>query len=175
MVAHMARPRISLCCENFGEFLHEAKLRCRAHPAVPEGMLREPIEFNGSIVPSTRRPCQSKVAKSEGPTWSLHLITLRGRRNLTRRQITVETLIELKGMVSSHFMSSSIVESKSSGFRGQKPLTRPLQVRFDNWSCPSFSFLFLRCWEFVRHVTSRMVKARPGRMRRPFPHRPCRR
>ena len=73
MVAHMARPRISLCRENFGEFLPEAKLRCRARPAAPEGMLRGSIEFNGPIVPSARKPCQNKVAKSEGPTWSLHV------------------------------------------------------------------------------------------------------
>ena len=84
MVAHMARPRISLCCENFGEFLPEAKLRCRARPAVPEGKLRGTIGFNGSIVPSVRKPCQKKLPKAGEPKWSLHLITLRGRRNLTR-------------------------------------------------------------------------------------------
>ena len=65
MVAHMARPRISLCCKNFGEFLPEAKLRCRARPAVPDGMLRGPIEFTGSIVPSARKPCQKKMQKTK--------------------------------------------------------------------------------------------------------------
>ena len=55
------------------KFFLKRKLRCRARPAVPEGMLRGTFEFNSPIVPSARKPCQKKMQKAKGQHGPFHL------------------------------------------------------------------------------------------------------
>ena len=66
MVAHMARPRISLCCENFGEFLPEAKLRCRARPAVPEGCCGGQSNSTVQLYQARASLVKTKLPKARG-------------------------------------------------------------------------------------------------------------